>query len=102
MTTPEQWKILKIDNFYKVFATWRGGYLDGDSWKLNSGIVKIEEDGDFYLFHGYSGSIYKCHKNEYGSSSYTQGILESIINEVKDHTKVTELSPTTNWLELLD
>ena len=36
--TPERWVILRLsDNFYKVFGTWAGGYLDGDKWKLNSG-----------------------------------------------------------------
>ena len=29
--TPERWVILKIpNNYYKVFGTWAGGYLDGD------------------------------------------------------------------------
>ncbi len=67
MENPDNWVILKMDTpkdgiIYKVLAGWSGGYLDGDSWKMNSGITKVEEEGDFYLFHGHSGSIYKCPK----------------------------------------
>jgi len=65
---PDTWVILRIDNgddpvYFKVLAGWSGGYLDGDSWKLNSGITKVELIDDYYHFHGWSGSVYKCHKN---------------------------------------
>ncbi len=39
--TPERWVILKIEGdetYFRVF----GGYLDGDRWKMNSGIVGID------------------------------------------------------------
>lgn len=61
---PDSWVILKInDELYKVLAGWSGGYLSGDSWKINSGIVKIEEHDEYYSIYGESGSIYECHKN---------------------------------------
>jgi hypothetical protein len=53
---------------YKVLGGWRGGYLDGDSWRLNRGIENIKEEGDYYLLKGLSGSVYKCHKKSYGST----------------------------------
>lgn len=83
--TPSRWVVVKIDNntdtpFYKVFATWSGGYLNGDRWKLNSGIKSVESDEDYYYFIGHSGSCYKCHKNGYGTAtSYGLGILNKII-----------------------
>lgn len=98
METPNQWIIIKIkgdDPHYRVFASWSGGYLDGDHWKLNSGIVDVEEDGDFYLFKGFSGSVYRCYKESYGISSVynmsvikkyqesSNGIIE-IMNEMPD------------------
>jgi len=82
--TPERWVILKMpeDNCYKVFATWSGGYLDGDRWKLNSGIEKVEQDDNFYYFVGFSGSCYKCHKSGYGiTTSYGHMILNKIIEQ---------------------
>ena len=115
--TPEHWVILRIpteDNidipYYKVFAGWRGGYLDGDRWKLNSGITKVEEDGDYFYFYGYSGSCYKCHKNGYGLkegmyrfSSYPQGVLKNIIEKGRllgDDINIEIMSEETNWKEL--
>ena len=107
--TPEQWVVLRIpteDNidvpYYKVFAGWRGGYHDGDRWRLNSGITRVEEDDDYYYFYGYSGSCYKCHKNAYGlKGSYTQGILEDLIDKANLSNINVEVMPeNTNWDEL--
>jgi hypothetical protein len=80
--TPERWVILRLpDNNYKVFGTWSGGYLDGDRWKLNSGIEKVDQDDDFYYFTGFSGSCYKCNKRSYGVANlYGQFVLNKIIN----------------------
>ena len=82
--TPERWLILKLpNNYYKVFATWAGGYLDGDRWKLNSGIERIEQDDDYYYFIGFSGSCYKCDKKGYGTAtSYCAGFLNEIVEKV--------------------
>lgn len=61
---PDSWVIAKIkDDVIKVVAGWSGGYLYGDSWRVNSGIKKWEEHGDYYLAYGYSSSIYKLNKN---------------------------------------
>ena len=65
--TPDSWVIIKISgvedkDFYKVLCGWSGGYLDGDSWRMNSGIEKVEFDGTYYDFIGQSGSVYRCHK----------------------------------------
>jgi hypothetical protein len=76
---PEEWVMVKItgtDPHYRIFGSWRGGYAYGDSWKLNSGVVKVEEDDDFYLFHGHSGSRYLCSKKRYGiGSPYNYGVI---------------------------
>lgn len=68
--TPDAWHILKIEGYkdqksepvYKVLAGWYGGYLGSDSWKLNSGITKITDCGEYYDIDGYSGSTYRCYK----------------------------------------
>jgi hypothetical protein len=83
MYTPDNWVILKIvlpgEVNYKVLAGWSGGYLDGDSWRMNSGITKVEEEGDYFLFHGYSGSIYRCHKDAEALRSNIAGILTELV-----------------------
>jgi len=107
METPESYVIVKIGNvnpIYKVFATWRGGYLDGDRWKLNSGIAKIENQDDHTDFIGYSGSVYRCKKSSYGMSAYTQGVLDGMVKKAKEvyDLEVTILDNRSNWSTLLD
>lgn len=67
---PDNWVVLKITGskrtHYRVLGGWSGSYLTGDSWRLNSGIVKVTEDENYYNFFGSSGSCYQCHKDCYG------------------------------------
>ncbi len=77
--TPDRWIVITlINDMDKVLAGWNGGYLDSSYWKLNSGNKKVEEFADHFLFHGQSGSIYKCYKNRYGLTSLTSEVLNSI------------------------
>jgi hypothetical protein len=76
--TPDCWVVLRIvsikdDNaiFYRLMSGWMGGYTQADAWRLNSGITKFEDDGSHWLVHGKSGSVYRCHKNSYRSSTLT-------------------------------
>lgn len=95
--TPEKWVILKLpNNNYKVFATWVGGYLGCDSWKLNSGIQQVEQDQDFYYFIGFSGSCYKCNKKNYGITSfYNSSILNQIIE--KSNNQIELMEDCSDW-----
>ena len=62
--SPDRWVIVKFNGeSSKVLAGWSGGYLDGDNWRLSSGLEKIEEDGDYYNMINHSGSVYRCHKD---------------------------------------
>lgn len=103
---PDKWVMLKIETngqtIYKILASWYGGFAKGDSWKLNSGVVKIEEDGDLYRFHGSSGSVYQCHKEMYGMSAYTMGILSNFQKQVEDIDNVTLelMTADTNFMEI--
>lgn len=64
---PDNWVVVKVDeDLYKVLAGWSGSYLYSNCWRLNSGITKVEEDGDYWLFTGTTGSVYRCHKEGYG------------------------------------
>lgn len=103
---PDKWVMLKIthngESTYKVLASWGGSYLHGQSWKLNSGCTKIEEDGQCYLFHGHSGSVYRCHKEMYGMTGYTHGVLASFQKQA-DETEGLELEmlpEDTNFMEI--
>lgn len=94
---PDRWVIIKIETpketLYKVFGSWSGGYAKSDYWKLNSGIEKIyENDENFYIFLGYSGSEYICSKNSYGVVYTLSGALNSIIEQSCDKGKITLLT----------
>lgn len=103
--TPDKWVILKLNNkgetAYKVLAGWSGGYLDGQSWKINSGITKVEEDDNYLLFHGYSGSVYKCHKRGYGTNMIMNGVLAQLedvpdVQIMKEEEAMKELQGLKN------
>lgn len=82
---PDKWIIIKLTSHlgthYRVFASWIGGYAKGDSWKLNSGIVRVEDTDDKYYFHGASGSVYCCDKFNYGTSMYSNSVLAGMIKQ---------------------
>ena len=89
---PDYFLILRIktpdDVIYKVFATWKGGYINGDSWKINSGITKVEVIDNYYVFHGHTSSVYKCHKGSYGTTLYGQSVLQNIIDVAKEEENI--------------
>lgn len=79
---PDKWVVLKVagvdqDWWYRILGTWYGGFATGDSWRLNSGITKIEEEEDCFKVHGTSGSVYTCYKGCEGMGSYTASVLDS-------------------------
>lgn len=87
---PDRWSIIKCvhpDNdgpIYKVMGSWYGGYLNGDSWRINSGITKITETEDKFIFAGYSGSEYVCHKSTYGMHLTSHGVYESYKKKLEE------------------
>lgn len=72
--SPDRWVILKLTNKdgeiqHRVHSGWFGGYLDGDYWRLSSGIESVVENKGVFTFTTRSGSEYVCTKNSYGMSS---------------------------------
>ena len=103
--TPDRWVIVKLggkDPHHRVFGSWAGGYLSGDRWKMNSGIVRVEEDNENYYFYGHSGSCYKCHKKCYGiMTSYSRSVLDNIIEKSKSvDGSITILEDQEDWTQI--
>ena len=100
---PDYWQVIKIvtptETIHKLFSSWVGGYTNGDSWRLNSGITGIKKVGSSYDITGYSGSVYTvtARENCYRTTAYTQGILQNII----DKTNAEVLSFDTDWENLV-
>ena len=99
---PESWVILKLSEgdklHYRVLAGWNGRYLEGDSWKLNSGIVSVEYVDECYIFRGKSSSKYHCHEKSYGMTNSITGIY-SQLKEIHGD-KVELLTEDHDWLNM--
>jgi hypothetical protein len=92
--TPAQWMLIRIEFqgsvLYKVFGSWLGSYMDDDHWRLNSGIVGVQESESSYYFKGHSGSVYKCPKNSYGvAGNFNMQQLASFLS----HYEATSVNP---------
>jgi hypothetical protein len=104
--TPDKWAVVKISSeedppIYKVFACWYGGYAGSDSWKLNSGITSAAFEDNVYYFNGSSGSVYECHKDNYGTNMYGGSVLHKMIDGAGKNGVTIEILPEdTNWLEI--
>jgi hypothetical protein len=89
---PDRWVVVEIDYgtevIKKVLASWYGGFAGSDSWKLSSGITETIEHDDYYEFHNYSGSVYKCNKRSNGMSGYTRGIYTSFEKKLEGHGSI--------------
>ena len=73
---PNRWCIIRMANIHRIFGSWSGGYLDGDSWRCNSGIKKVEDHGTVWHVWGEnSESMYILSKSSYGTTAYGAGVL---------------------------
>jgi len=104
---PDRWVLLKItkegesEPIYKIFGTWFGSYLQGDSWRANSGIAEVIKANGGYCIIGPSGSSYRCLKGNYGTSGYTGSVIRDWEeqNTVKITIEVLEEREALKYLE---
>jgi hypothetical protein len=102
---PDNWVVIKITKpdmtYYKVLGGWSGSYLTGNSWRLNSGIVKVTEDENYYNFFGSSGFCYQCNKDSYGLRMNNAPVYETLKARYLA-TGLVELMPEdTDFLNLM-
>jgi hypothetical protein len=94
---PDRWVVVKIitptECIYKVFASWHD-----NSWKMNSGITQAQQVDDNWEFSGYSGSVYSCYRSTYGTTAYTNSVLQGFIQKIGTLGAKIEIMPEdTNW-----
>lgn len=92
---PDSAVVIKVihndDTHFRVFGGWLGGYTHGSSWRVNSGVVKVEHDKGYYYFYGESGSVYKCAKEKPLFDSYLIGVLNNLCDSVRENGGDTEV-----------
>ena len=86
---PDRWVMVEINStqhgkIRKILASWYGGYLGSDSWKLSSGNKEVIDSGDHYEIPQETGSIYYCHKNCIGMSNYTSSVFANFQKQVEE------------------
>jgi hypothetical protein len=97
--TPDNWVILRIGGntpHYKVLGGWYGGYLNGNSWRMNSGVTRhtFDEEGGIWEFYGSSGSSYCCHVDNYRMNS----TMASVYDQLKESRGYTiEVLEDQEW-----
>src|SRR6056300_1368254 len=101
---PDNWVVLKINQegktLYKVLAGWSGGYLDGDSWRMNSGITRVEDHETYYSLYGYSGSVYKCWKGHYRLRMNNAGVYNNLKENEAFEGQITLMPEDTDWMNV--
>ena len=96
---PDNWVVIKYkgdDPHYRILAGWSGGYTDSDTWRMNSGIVRVDETEDAFLFYGSSGSCYDCRKTAYCLRKNNAYVWEQLQERHGD--KVELMPEDTDWL----
>jgi len=105
--TPSGWAFLKIqvygsDNpIVKVFGSWSGSYLDGDSWRVNSGCTKSEENENEYIVSGDSGSQYILSKTANHITAYNKGVLEDMTAELRSYGHQADIISVEDAIALI-
>lgn len=99
---PDAWIILRIashdgETHHRVMGGWVGGYTDGDSWRINSGITEARDCGDTYEFDGESGSTYICNKSSERATVLMASVLGSL---ARDDFTVTVI-PAEDYFNLV-
>lgn len=102
MYRPNKWLMFRVesdDPHYRIFGTWSGGYLDGDSWRLNSGIKHVRVDDNLFHFEGHSGSVYQCNRSSYGSTAYGVGVITTFPDKMQLLTEREAFDVISEMLE---
>lgn len=73
-----------------IVAGFHGGYLHGDSWRVSRDVVKVTDEGDYWMMETRTGSVYQLYKGRYGTTGMTAGIIE-------DMKRGAEKAPEMGW-----
>lgn len=102
--TPDKWVLVELiapeARHYRVLGSWFGGYLNGNSWRLNSGVKDVhaftEGKGNHnlqgYEVDGESGSMYIVYKTNYGMHTLSASVLDAYEQQQTEDMKIRALT----------
>lgn len=99
---PSCWVVIRMNYrdqvIYKVLGGWSETYVQGSSWRLNSGIEKAEYNvsQDVWRFYGSSGSVYVCHPDQYKLGLSTYPVWDQMKTKHPDNVMLLENQDWTN------
>jgi hypothetical protein len=68
---------------------------------MNSGITRATLVDDRWEFDGYSGSVYSCYREAYGTNGYGGNVLQGFIDKMPTQGATMEIMPKdTDWSTL--
>ena len=77
---PDGYFLLDHDGDIRIFASWNGGYLDGDQWRISSAAKLDWEDEETLKFLTASNSHYYLRKGTEGRiTAFNHGVLEDAL-----------------------
>ena len=100
---PDKWVVIKIihttETLYKVLGSWSGGYAQGDSWRMNSGIVQSTKEDGTTTFYGASGSNYVCNDFGYGVNGLSSDVLDRLLKQAEESNTfdIKVMNHDTDW-----
>lgn len=95
---PDLWQLVQFNSTatptYHILASWYGGYLGSDSWRLSTQIELVEDHPDYWLVTTRSGSQYELvrHPHCWGMSGlarqvvHQHPVLEPVPNDLLENT----------------
>jgi hypothetical protein len=87
--TPDYWVVLKVHLnsdvlHYRILAGWVGGFAEGHSWKISSGIESVSHSDGMFTFPQTSGSIYRCYEHCERLNSYMSSIFDNYKKDTEE------------------
>lgn len=97
MHTPDGFNIIKYSPendspFFLVFASWAGGFSDGDSWRRSTPLANIEKKEQVYVVTTESGTQYFLNEVAEGRLTfYNRSILATMIEQSKGKAAIVTI-----------
>ena len=95
--TPDSWRIVEITPkdisdppYFRILASWYGGFGCSNSWKLSSGITEDKDKDTYWEVPNYSGSVYILYKNRKGMTSLGRSVLARYKSEAEHLMTINE------------